>query len=55
MYKAEKRGDNWCVVLNKGNIVVCTIGHWFREDKSVAEGLVKLLNENNKIVFDLTV
>ncbi len=55
MYKTEYIGDEWCVICGPIDKVVAKIPHHYREDEAVANAIATLLNENNKIVINLSI
>ncbi len=61
MYKTRFIDENWHVVLeelskkNNYNKIVCSVPNYYLEDEALAEAIAKLLNENNKIIINLSV
>lgn len=58
MYKTEFISGEWCITFTRAypkDSVVAKIPHHYREDKALAESIAQLLNDNNKIVINLSI
>ncbi len=57
MYKTRYIDENWHVVLDKlpKYKMVCTVPKYYLEDEALAEAIAKLLNDNDKIIINLSV